>query len=149
MEKETLSSLFRYTVGRMFINRIYVLNVLNHMDCTDPKKRSLNRYDKKFIRLIPVLHNYHGALEFLNMYGYVSDTYFSHLTDAENNAYLQMRFCAVEKSVFDVGNYYPKYSNLVCYYLMRWDFLPEVKEKIFKDDKYCAVARIYYRFRKN
>lgn len=159
MKTKCLLNLFRCLWGKkktvimpvhyfdVWPSSILVMSVLHRLDCTDPRKRSLNVYDRKFLKLVPHLHKYSFALSFLNRYGHVCDTYFEALKDADKNAYLQMCLCDVERFKFS-DRYYARYSNLVCCYLKRWDFLPEVKAKIFKDDKYHHVIDIYRLFRK-
>ena len=128
-------------------SEIRVMEVLNHVDCRNPRLRQQNRYDRKFIKFVPYYHKYDAALFYLNRYGYLCDTYFEHLTDAENNPYLQLQICSVQR--FSCGkSWYAKYPNLICAYLAKWDFLPEVKEKIFSDEKYEDVRSIYCRMEK-
>ena len=63
-----------------------VLNLLANLDTSDPKKRSVNIWDRKFWELVPILYKYDDALDFINTYGHVSETYFTVLSyvDSQN-----------------------------------------------------------------
>lgn len=120
----------------------YVCNVLERMDKTDPDKRSPDQWDKRFRQIVPVLHRYDSALAYLQQYGYLCQQYFSLVQNPQNNPELQRIFCRVrflplskEQAV--------KYPNLLCSYLERWDFCPQVLQEIFGDAKYASIRRVY------
>lgn len=102
--------------------------VLNHLDKSDPSKRRKNKWDEEFYKLVPVFHKYNEALDFLNTYGYVCDTYFQELKkyNPEKNLYLQMRFCETKKDGF-WKRFVCKYPNLLFWYLRSWDLSMEAK----------------------
>lgn len=152
-QKKTKKS-FRRWLGRVFdllkpkdLTESQVMRILNKMDKTDPKKRVQNCFDVRFAQLVPALHHYDKALDFISRHGYVCDTYFRLLKGADKNAALQRQFCKLDYHEFS-GLYFAEYSSLLCEYFKRWDLLPEVKAEIFGDERYQDVARIYKMFRK-
>lgn len=120
-----------------------VKEVLENLDKRDPRKRTYNSWDKKFEELVPVLYKYDEALEFLNTYGHVLDTYFALLTEEDlNNAAFQLALCKVEYNEYAL-HYYCCYSNLLHRFLSEWDFCDEVKETLKKSVNEQAVVRFY------
>lgn len=120
----------------------YVLNVLKHMDKSNPQCRYPNKWDTLFRDIIPVLHKYDSALAYLERYGYLAETYFSKLKFPEHNVALQSTICSVQKSIFN-GEYVAKYPGLLCRYLSRWNLASDVYDQVFNDDKYGSARRIY------
>lgn len=120
-----------------------VKKVLANLDKRNPKRRSENVWDRKFKELVPILHKYDEALEFLNIYGYVCDTYFEELsyTDAQNIVF-QLGLCEVCDNLFNGGKQC-RYPNLLHGFLCRWDFRSEVKEAIKNDPDKDPVVRFY------
>ena len=120
-----------------------VKEVLENMDKRDPRKRSANKWDKKFEELVPVLYKYDEALEFVNTYGHVCDTYFKLLSEEDlNNAAFQLALCKVRYNEYAL-HYYCCYSNLLHCFLDKWDFCDEVKEELKKSVEKNAVVRFY------
>ena len=154
MRKNILSKRFRRWFGRLFdarkpedLSEDEVMKILRKMDISDPAKRKQNCIDKQFVRLIPILHKHEKALSFLNVYGYVRDTYLDHLKKADRTLELQWKVCQFEPCKHSL-KHFAKYSNLLSGYLKRWDFASEVVAEIFSDEKYQDVARIYNLIRK-
>ncbi len=119
-----------------------VMRVLYAMDKTNPQRRARNVWDKRFAQLVPELHLYDRALEFINTYGHVCDTYIQLLAEPEKNAELQFRLCKVAISAYS-DRYRAKYPNVLWGYLGHYDLLPEVKSLVLDDAKYEHIAEIY------
>lgn len=152
--KQKLSKMFRRWLGRLFdekkpedLSEVEVMKILRKMNVSNPKNREQDCVDRQFLRLLPILHKHNLSLNFLNVYGYVCDTYFEHLKAADRTLELQYRLCEVWYHDY-TGRYFAKYSNLLSGYLKRWDFASEVIAEIFSDEKYQDVVRIYKMFRK-
>lgn len=62
-----------------------VMSFLKMVDGRDREKRSSNFEDDLFEMLVPVLYKHDNALEFLNTYGYICETYVSLLKIDEYN----------------------------------------------------------------
>lgn len=120
-----------------------VKEVLENLDKRDPRKRCANKWDKKFKELVPVLYKYDEALDFLNTYGHVCDTYFESLTEEDvKNVAFQLALCKVEYNEYAL-HYFCCYSNLLYCFLSKWDFCDEVKETLKKSVNEQAVVRFY------
>ena len=137
-------------VSRDLLTKEDVMNVLNHMDKTDPVKRKLNDWDDKFIDLIPILHRYPEALDFLNRFGFICDTYFRHLKGLhpEHNYELQKSLCAIEEISIgdDLKKWMPKYRNLFFRFIESYDLLALIQKKLESDKKYEDLLQIYKKF---
>ena len=120
-----------------------VKEVLENMDLTDPKKRTYNVWDRKFEELVPVLYKYDEAMEFLNTYGWVCETYFLHLSEEDvTNLAFQRKLCSVSKNSFD-HQYYGDYYNLLFWFLKRWDFEETIKKELQQDPQKADIVRVY------
>jgi len=137
-------------LNRDLLTKEDVLNVLEHMDKTNPIKRKLNNWDDKFADLVPVLHRYPEALDFLNRFGFVCDTYFRHLKNLhpENNYELQKSLCSLEEFNLggDLKKWMPKYRNLFFYFIESYELLPEVLEQLRSEKKYKELLDIYEKY---
>ena len=107
------------------------------------KNRTFNTWDRQFLELVPVLYKYDFALDALNMYGNLCDTYFVALTleDLQNVAF-QQALCKVDLFDFD-QKYYVHYRNLLHQFLKHWDFCDEVKEWIKIDETKACIVKFY------
>ncbi len=120
-----------------------VKEVLANLDKSDPRKRTYNAWDKKFEELVPILYKYEEALEFLDTYGHVCDTYFKVLSfsDAQNVVF-QLSLCEVYESSLSAEKRC-RYPNLLHAFLQQWDFRDEVKKTIKNDPDKDPVVRFY------
>ncbi len=120
-----------------------VKEVLLWIDKKPLKDRTFNTWDQQFLELVPVLYKYDFALDELNMYGNLCNTYFASLTleDVQNVAF-QQALCKVD--LFDFNQkYYVHYRNLLYQFLKRWDFCDEVKEWIKGDETKRCLVKFY------
>ena len=110
-----------------FITNQKVLDVIINLDVRDIKKRCANSWDKSFLDLIDVWHNYEEGLLFVNTFEYVMDTYFEQVE--KKKLYLdkgfQMSICKYEFNPY-YRTWPPKYGNLLHRFALRWDLSPEV-----------------------
>lgn len=122
-----------------------VRKVLQKVDKNSLHDRTFNCWDQKFIELVPVLHLYDEALNVLENYGGLRETYFANLlTTNVNNIAFQRKLCKVD------NNNHICYGNLLYGFLLRWDFCDELKAEL-KNDKnmkdivyfYNNMARLY------
>jgi hypothetical protein len=119
-----------------------VKEVLANLDKSDPKKRPVNVWDKKFWELVPILYKYEEALEFLDTYGHVCDTYFKVLSfEDSQNIVFQLTLCEVVDTCS--GGKRCRYPNLLHGFLLNWDFRDEVKKTIKNDPDKDPVVRFY------
>ncbi|MBR1948572.1 MAG: hypothetical protein IKA30_02125 [Alphaproteobacteria bacterium] len=111
--------------------------VLKNIDKSDIKKREPDKWDKEFIKLVPVFHLYRDALDFLNRYGCVCDTYFEELSKHSMNKDLTLQrcFCRVSRNKYTC-QHICKYPMLLFNYLRCWDLSPSVKEEIKRSPEY-------------
>ena len=122
--------------------------VLKNINKKNPKDRDLDIWDKEFYKLVPVLHQYTEALDFLNRFGFICDVYFDELSKFNPNeiSFLQKTFCRVSRSKY-TDKYICRYPNLLFKYLQRWDLLPSVKSKLSESKIYYAdVISLYNKF---
>ena len=119
---------------------------LQKMNKTDPKKRGLDRWDFWFRANVNEFQKYDKALEIINQYGFVSDTYFRELKNAQQNIDLQKKLISVKYNMY-VADYQEKFSNLLCGYLRHWDLAPEIKDTVFNTQKLRRIKEIYKLFR--
>lgn len=143
-----MSKAFRRWLGRGFdhlelqdLRENQVMSILQRMDKTNPEERAQNCFDARFAQLVPVLHNYDKALDFLNRYVHVRNTYFRLLRGADTNLELQRRLCRVDYHVY-AGKHFLRYQNLLFHYLKRWDLHPKVMEEIAGDEKYRQIEEM-------
>lgn len=123
-----------------------VEELLKNLDKTDPRERTFNLWDKKFKELTPVLYKYDEALEFINKFGHIEETYFLNLTDEDaKNIAFQRKICSVRKG-FLPGEYYAEYSNLLVRFLKRWDLDEVVKAELQNDAQKQDIIRLYNLF---
>lgn len=119
----------------------YVVEVVRNVNKTDPQQREKNKWDERFIKVLPIVHKFDAALDEIDKFGYLAQTYFDHIADLEKNLELQRRFCEVRKLA--VGNEYNlAYSGLLCKYLEKFELASEIKEEISSDDKYISVRKL-------
>ena len=120
-----------------------VREVLENLDKTDLRKRTINVWDTKFLELVPVLYKYDFALEFLDTHRAVCMTYFKELSyeDAQNVAF-QLKLCKTERNKYNGVNYC-YYANLLRVFLQNWDFCDEVKELIKNDPEKSPIVCFY------
>lgn len=120
-----------------------VKKVLDNVNKEPLRNRTFNSWDKQFLELVPVFYKYDFALEALNTYGNLCNTYFVALTleDLQNVAF-QRALCKVDLSDFN-QKYYVHYRNLLHHFLKRWDFCDEVKEWIKIDETKACLVKFY------
>lgn len=122
--------------------------VLKNLDRSSLEKRERNRWDDEFIKLVPSLHLYSEALDLLNRYGWVCNTYFDELSkyEPDRNLFLQRCFCRVTRNRY-TDRLVCKYPNLIFHYLMRWDLSKETKCKLREAPGYYEdVIDLYNKF---
>ncbi len=120
-----------------------VQEVLINLDRTDLRKRPVNKWDRKFWELVPILYKYDFALDFLNRYGFVLETYFKVLSYADaQNIVFQLTLCEVDES-FITGEKHCRYPNVLHVFLQNWDFRDEVKTQIKNDQEKEPIVRFY------
>ena len=123
-----------------------VKRVLANLDTSDPRKRAINKWDREFLDLVPVLYKYDDALVFVNRFGYVCEIYFASLRceDVANVAF-QRKLCSVWQNDLNC-EYYIKYRNLLHFFLDRWDFDEGLKQELMADPSKVEVLIIYNKF---
>ena len=120
-----------------------VQEVLANLDKTDLRKRPVNVWDRKFWELVPILYKYEEALEFLDTYGHVCDTYFKVLSyDDARNIVFQLSLCEVKVNRYD-GKKCCRYPNVLHVFLQNWDFRDEVKMQIKNDPQKEPIVLFY------
>lgn len=119
---------------------------LMKMDKSNPKRRTLNEYDKWFVEHVEDFYKYGETMTFMQYFGYLCDTFLDNLKEPEKNLELQKRLI----SIYDVGCGWGRlnFSNVLCLYLERWDLLPEVKKIVFEDERFKGVKNFYERCRR-
>ena len=124
-----------------------VWNLLANLDTSDPKKRPVNIWDRKFWELAPILYKYDDALDFINTYGHVCETYFTVLSSADfQNLVFQLSLCETVDVCYDGKRC--RYPNLLHGFLKHWDFREEVKNEIKNNPDKAPVLRLYNLYRK-
>ena len=120
-----------------------VRKVLENLDKTDLRKRPVNEWDRKFWELAPILYRYDFALDFLDTYGHVLDTYFKVLSYVDSqNIVFQLTLCEVEESSV-TGKKCCRYPNVLHGFLRQWDFREEVKKEIKNDPQKEPIVCFY------
>lgn len=123
---------------------------LMDMDRTDPRKRELNDDDRRLKKNANKLGKNLCVLAYLSTYGYLEETFFEGYIGAEQDLEFQSRIISVYKKEVESspkGMYLVNFANLICGFLERWDFAPEIKKIIFEDERFEDVRSIYNLFR--
>ena len=123
-----------------------VIRILENLDTSNPRVRPRNKWDTKFEEFVPVLYKYDIALDFINRFGYVCETYFLNLgeEDAKNIAF-QLKICSVWQNTIN-DEWYIKYPNLLHFFLLKWDLDDAVKAELLNDSTKKEVVRMYNKF---
>lgn len=116
------------------------------MDKHNPQKRQQNSYDVWFLNHIEEFCQYDEALELINHWKYLTNTYLQNLPKADKNTLLQQKLISVYYNEM-MQSHLVRYKRLLRCYLELWDFSPEIKEMINSNDEYQEVLRMYQIFR--
>ena len=141
---------FTKLAKRGLLTKEDVLTVLRSMNLSNPRNRERNIWDERFLDVIPFLHQYDEALDFLNRFGFVCDTYFDHLSvlNPSQNYELQKCFCSIEGLCLrdDLKGWIPKYRNLFFHFSEAYELLPELEEMLHSEKRYKGLLDIYEKF---
>lgn len=94
-----------------------ILRVLKKVDLTDPRKRKLNEYDTWFVNHVEDFCRYKKAIEYIDYYGHLEDTFWANVKNPDKNVRLQKNILRING-----GSH-----NMLCYFAKRYQLLPKVK----------------------
>ena len=119
-----------------------IMHNLELMDKTNPSTRATNEYDLWFKENVEEMYKYHDALKFINTFWQIENSFFNYLHQPDKNLELQKKIITVyHSSVLRTNKIL--YLNLFVGFLKRWDFLPEIKNKILTDEQYADIIPLY------
>lgn len=104
-------------LGVKLNQRAEILSTLKKVDKTDPQKRRLNGYDAWFVSHVEDFCRYKKAIEYIDHYGYLEDTFWANIKNPDKNVRLQKNILRI-----DGGS-----ANMLYYFAKRYQLLPKVK----------------------
>ena len=104
-----------------------VKEILGNMDFWASK----SLWNEKFVEMVPFLHKYSDALEFLEQYDFPRKLYFEHLYDTHPE-----RRLGYQKAILSTDERgQPKYPEILHRYKGAYMFLPETREYLEQEGK--------------
>lgn len=119
-----------------------IMQNLELMNKNNPANRPEDKYDIWFKDNVEEMYKYHEALKFINTFWHIENSFFNYLHQPDKNLELQKKITTVyHSSVLRTNKIL--YPSLFVGFLKRWDFLPEIKNKILTDEQYASIIPLY------